>query len=369
MTSSTPGRSGPLLAVLTLVVLVLAACGSGSGSSAAGLTDPEAALAPAGAAAEQGGGLVVMAELAPLADLVGQVLGDRGTAHSLIPGGDDAHTHEPRPSDVRQVTGADAFFGIGLGLNPAVLRLVEEHLPEGAPVVLLAETALAEDDLAVGAFGHTHGDGGSHSHGDAGGHSHGDEASRPAPNPHVWADPTNAMAMVAGIRDELVTIDPDGGEVYRDNARDLLQRIGALDEAIATATATIPAGTRTLVVYHDAWVYFGARYELEVVAAIQPADLSEPSARDVRRIIDQIRAEGVPKVFGSTEFPSDVLQTIAAETGAEHGAELSDDELPGEPGDPEHSYIGMMQRNARAIVTGLGGDPSAIDAVSPGGLR
>lgn len=355
MTSTTPGRHRPLPALLTLVALVVTACGGGS-SRAAELADATASGSPTVPAEP---GLAIVAELAPLADLVGQVLGGRGTAHSLVPGGVDAHAHEPRPSDVRRVTGADAFFGIGLGLNPGLLQLVEEHLPDDAPSVLLAETALGEDDLAVGSFGHTHGD--------EGGHSHGDEAPGPGPNPHVWVDPTNAMAIVAGIRDELVALDPDGAGAYRDNAGDLLERIGALDEAIAAAIATIPTDRRTLVVYHDAWVYFGARYGLEVVAAIQPADLSEPSAREVRRIIDQIRAEGVPKVFGSTEFPSDVLETIAAETGAEHGAELSDDELPGEPGDPEHSYMGMMQHNARAIIAGLGGDPSAIDAVAPGG--
>jgi ABC-type Zn uptake system ZnuABC Zn-binding protein ZnuA len=338
---------------------VLGACGDAS---------PDADDARAGDA----GGLVVVAELAPIADLVAEVLGDRGRVHSLVPNGADAHTHQPRPSDVRRITGAVAFFGVGLSLNDGALRLVTENLPDGAPVVLLAEEALGPGDLRQESFGHTHGDGGAHSHGDGAGHSHGDGAGHGhgdeevagAANPHVWVDPTNAMAMVEVIRDELSDIDPDGAVVYAANAADLLERIGELDAAIAEAVATVPAAARKLVVYHDAWTYFGAHYGLEVIAALQPVDLSEPSAREVGRIIRQIEAEGVPTVFGSAEFPSDVLEQIAETTGATYEASLSDDELPAEPGDPEHSYLGLLHGAARTIVVGLGGDPTSIDAVT-----
>jgi ABC-type Zn uptake system ZnuABC Zn-binding protein ZnuA len=73
----------------------------------------------------------------------------------------------------------------------------------------------------------------------------------------------------------------------------------------------------------------------------------------------------VPAFFGSEVFPSDVLQAIEAESGARYVADLSDDKLPGEPGSPEHSYVGMMVANTRTIVTALGGDPAALDAILP----
>jgi ABC-type Zn uptake system ZnuABC Zn-binding protein ZnuA len=73
----------------------------------------------------------------------------------------------------------------------------------------------------------------------------------------------------------------------------------------------------------------------------------------------------VPAFFGSEVFPSDVLEAIEAESGAQYVADLSDDQLPGEPGSPEHSYVGMMVANTRSIVTALGGDPSALDLVTP----
>jgi ABC-type Zn uptake system ZnuABC Zn-binding protein ZnuA len=115
------------------------------------------------------------------------------------------------------------------------------------------------------------------------------------------------------------------------------------------------------VVYHDAWSYFARDYGLEMVTAVQPADFSEPSAAEVRAIIDLIRAEQIPAIFGSEAFPTAVLDAIADETGAAYVGDLSDDELPGSPGDPEHSYLELMRANARLIVTSLGGDTTALN--------
>jgi ABC-type Zn uptake system ZnuABC Zn-binding protein ZnuA len=94
-------------------------------------------------------------------------------------------------------------------------------------------------------------------------------------------------------------------------------------------------------------------------------DFSEPSASDVRSMIDQLRKVQVPAFFGSEVFPTRVLTAIAEETGASYFADLRDDELPGQPGEPQHSYVGMMKFNAETIVKGLKGDPAAIAAVDP----
>jgi ABC-type Zn uptake system ZnuABC Zn-binding protein ZnuA len=137
-----------------------------------------------------------------------------------------------------------------------------------------------------------------------------------------------------------------------------------LDRAFKTALATIPEANRKLVVYHDSWSYFGRRYGIPVVGAIQPTDFSEPSAVELRSTIEEVRAAGVPAFFGSEVFPSDVLEVIESESGARYVADLSDDRFPGEPGTPEHSYVGMMLANVRSMVTALGGDPAALDSVS-----
>jgi len=102
---------------------------------------------------------------------------------------------------------------------------------------------------------------------------------------------------------------------------------------------------------------------MRVIGAIQPADFSEPSAQEVAALIDQIRTEHVPAIFGSEVFPSPVLAQIAQESGAKYEDTLRDDDLPGDTGQPEHSYVGLMLYDVRTIVTDLGGDASALDAV------
>ena len=42
-------------------------------------------------------------------------------------------------------------------------------------------------------------------------------------------------------------------------------------------------------------------------------------------------------------FPSPVLEQIGREAGVEYVDELRDDDLPGEPGDEEHSWLGLMR--------------------------
>ena len=80
-------------------------------------------------------------------------------------------------------------------------------------------------------------------------------------------------------------------------------------------------------------------------------------------IIQQVRQVGVPAIFGSEVFPSPVLARIGTEAGVRYVDELRDDDLPGEPGDPEHSWVGLMRFNFVTMVESLGGDASALKAV------
>jgi ABC-type Zn uptake system ZnuABC Zn-binding protein ZnuA len=393
--------------LLVSALLLLAACGGAPAAPASAPAAPAATATPEPDATDavdepdepdepEAPALVVMSTVAPIADVVAQVGGDRVEVRSLVPPGVDAHTYEPRPSDAAALQEVDAFIGVGYDLNPGAVQLAEANLADGAPLLLLAEDALDADDLIAGdddAHGHSHGDDADddahgHSHGDdadddAHGHSHGDDDAHSGDdaddrtastahgadghtherNPHIWTSVRLVADTVDHVADLLADLDPEGEGTYTANADAFLARLDALDAAIAEATATIPEDDRTMVVYHDAWGYFAADHGLAVVAAVQPSDFSEPSAADVRAIIDQIRDEGVPAIFGSEVFPNQVTEVIAAETGADYVGTLADDVLPGDPGDPEHSYEGLMLGNARTIVEALGGDARALDAI------
>jgi len=332
--------------VVVLLVLGLLGSACGAGGLPRGVTDdarPDTGLGDVTPV------LRATATVSPLADLVAQIGGERVEVRSLVPPGADAHTYAPRPRDAMRLEDADLYFGIGLALNDGAIRLARTNLPTDARLVLLGEEFLDAADLV---FDHPLGAGSTLPRDGAG----------LGPNPHVWTSLRNARALTRGIAEALSESDPAGADGYASRRVDLLARIDALDAAIVTALATVAPADRVLVTYHDAWIYFARDYGLDYAIAVQGGDYSDPSAAGVRLLIDQVRALGVRAVFGSRVFPSDILERIAEESGATYVPGLSDDILPGEADTPEHTYLEMMRRNARTIVAGLGGDPSALDA-------
>jgi ABC-type Zn uptake system ZnuABC Zn-binding protein ZnuA len=360
------------------VAVLVAGCGMTSGdpetSGGAGTGDDDVSVEVTPTEAEAADEVAaepvlhLVATVAPITDLVARVGGERVAVVSLVPAGADSHTYEPRPQDVAVLSEADAYLGVGLELNDGALDLAEQHLPDGAPVLRLGELALDRSQLVLdhahGDEGHSHGDDG-HTHGDDDGHSHDDDGhahgdDELGPNPHVWTSVRNAISLVDAIAEQLTELDPEGAEHYAANAEALAAALDELDADIATAAATVPDANRTLVTYHDAWTYFARDHGFELVTAVQPGDYAEPSAAEVRQVIDLVRDLEVPAIFGSEVFPNRVVDAIAAETGATYVGDLADDTLPGEPGDDEHSYLELMRRNATTIVEALGGDPAAL---------
>ena len=185
------------------------------------------------------------------------------------------------------------------------------------------------------------------------------------PNPHLWLNPAYAMRYATLVRDELIRLDPKNKSAYEQNTAQFVKKLETLDQATKDAIQTIPANNRRLLTYHDSWPYFARRYGFQVIGAVQPSDFADPSPKEVIRLIEQIRKEKVPAVFGSEVFPSPVLEQIAREGKSRYIDKLRDDELPGKPGDTQHSYIGMMIENMTIMFEALGGSAEALKKVDP----
>ena len=369
--------------------------------------------------------LRVVASISPVRNIVYNIGGDRIELEGIMPPGVDPHTFEPRPSDAVKLSQADLIFVNGLHLDETTLRLAQANLKEGAEIVQLAVATAHPDELIYG-MEHHHGHAEDDDHEDEDEHGHAEdddhededehghaedddhededehghaedddhaededehghaeddddhededehghdeeEGEEGEPDPHLLLDPNFAIRYAKVIFVSLSSHDPDNREYYEDNLNEFTARLIALDEAIRATTATIPESNRRLLTYHDSFGYFALRYGYTVIGAIQPNDTSEPSAQEVAALIDQLLAEEVPAIFGSILFPADVIEQIARETGATVST-LLDDGLPGEPGDPEHTYIGMMVENLRTLATVLGGDPSLMDGVETGNV-
>jgi ABC-type Zn uptake system ZnuABC Zn-binding protein ZnuA len=316
---------------LGLSVALLGACASSDDTAApGGNEDPDAEV------------VSVVTTVSPVTNIVQNVGGERVAVTGIVPEGTNSHTFEPAPSDAAVMADADIVFVNGLHLEEPTRELAEANVGDGVPIVQLGDMTIAPEEYVYDfSFPREGGD----------------------PNPHLWTNPIYAARYAEIVRNELTAIDPKGGATYERNHDAFAERIDQLDHLVRDVTETVPPQHRKLLTYHDSFPYFAREYGWTIVGAIQPSDFADPTPQEVAGLIDQIRAEGVPAIFGSEVFPSPVLEQIAAESGATYVDDLRDDDLPGENGDPEHSYLGLMVFDFTTFMGALGGDPSAFDSL------
>ncbi|MGH9178363.1 MAG: metal ABC transporter substrate-binding protein [Acidimicrobiales bacterium] len=307
--------------------LIVVGCGGGGDQAAGG----------------RSGRLQVVTTVAPITSIVANIAGDRADIEGIVPEGTNSHTYEPKPSVAELLSRADVVYLNGLQLEEPTKELAEENLKDGAGIVELGARAISPDEYIYD-FSFPKAEG--------------------KPNPHLWTDPTLARTYAEIVKDDLSRRDPENAGHYAANYRTFSALIDELDAAMRTAFATVPK--RELLTYHDAYAYFARTYGWRVIGAIQVSDFEDPTPKEVADLIGQVRAQQVPAIFGSEVFPSPVLQQIGREARVTYVDELRDDDLPGQPGDAAHSWLGLMRFNYVTMTESLGGDASALEALELG---
>lgn len=284
--------------------------------------------------------LAVVASFSILGDFVQRIGGERIALTTLVGPDGDAHVYSPTAADAKVMAAAKLVIVNGLNFEGWMTRLVKSSVAK-APVIAAAGkvTPLKE------AGGHNHG----HSHGH--GHGHG------GADPHAWQDVGNAKLYVAAIRDALVAADPAGKAVYEANADAYLTELTALDADLRAAVQRIPADRRKAITSHDAFAYFEKAYGLDFVSPQGVSTEAEASAKDVARIIRQMKAQKIPAVFLENITNPRLIEQIARETGAKIGGRLYSDALSAQDG-PAGTCIAMMKHNISQIEKALGAGPS-----------
>jgi ABC-type Zn uptake system ZnuABC Zn-binding protein ZnuA len=286
------------------------------------------------------GVLTIATTVAPITSIVANIAGGTNTVIlGIVPEGTNSHTFEPKPSDARTLETADIVFINGLVLEEPTKDLALANLKDGANICELGTEILPESDYIYD-------------------FSFPKEGGKP--NPHLWTNPPMAKQYAQVVHDVLVRRDPANATTYDTNLAAFVAKVDALDAAMVTATATVPESQRKLLTYHDAYAYFAVHYGYTVIGAIQPSSFDEPTPKEIANLITQVRESGVKAVFGSEVFPSPIMEQIGAETGVRYVDVLRDDDLIGEPGDAEHSWLGLMRFNYVTMVEALGGDASAL---------
>jgi ABC-type Zn uptake system ZnuABC Zn-binding protein ZnuA len=309
-------------------LLGLSACSSGSTASDA----------------SSGGGhqLLVATTVSPITSIAASIAGDRARIEGIVPEGTNSHTFEPEPQVAELLSTADLILVNGLKLEDPTLDLATANKKDGARIVEIGSTVLPESEYIYD-------------------FSFPKEGGKP--NPHTWTDPAYAIRYAALIRDELSTLDPDNASYYAANYAAFEKKANELGDAVRKDQQTVPNGNLKLVTYHDAYAYFARDYGWTVIGALQPKNFSDPTPSEVASLIEQVKSQQVTTIFGSEVFPSKVLEEIGRATGARYEDSLRDDDLPGAPGEPDHSWLGLMKYDYATMIRGLGGNPSTVEAV------
>ena len=313
----------PVMAALSLGLLV--ACSSSTDSS--------------DTASE---GILVATTVSPITSITSRIGGDKVTIEGIVPEGTNSHTFEPAPAVAKLLSTADIIFVNGLKLEDPTLELAEANMKDGAEIIEIGTLVLPESDYIYD-------------------FSFPEEEGKP--NPHLWTDTAYAIEYAALIRDVLTERDPADADYFASNFESFKSQVQALDAAVRADQATVPAGNLKLLTYHDAYAYFAKNFGWDVIGAVQPKNFSDPTPQEVAQLIEQVKAEGVPTIFGSEVFPSPVLQEIGSAAGVRYEDSLRDDDLPGAPGEQDHSWLGLMKYNYATMIKGLGGTSTNIDAV------
>jgi ABC-type Zn uptake system ZnuABC Zn-binding protein ZnuA len=234
------------------------------------------------------------------------------------------HTFEPKPADLRAVTASRLIVMNGLGLDDWLRETITNAAAAGTPLVELGVDLPGLELLP--------------------GEKPGEE------NPHLWMAVPNAIRYVDRIEAALRAADPGHAGTYASQATAYRDRLTALDARVRVDIGIIAPEDRNLVMFHDAFPYFAREYGFEIVGVAVEAPGQEPSAGEVAALVDAIKASGVKAIFSEAQFPTQLVDRLAAETGATVVADLYDDSL----GDaPVTSYESLIEWDVEQLVNAL----------------
>ena len=287
------------------------------------------------ALADRQGLLNIVTTTSMIWDVTREVAGSRAQVHALMGSGVDPHLYKPTRSDMAALLDAEVVFYNGLMLEGKMTGAIQRM--EQAERAVFAVTELIPRQFLLASEAHPN--------------QH---------DPHVWMDPAAWQKVVELIARHLEALDPPGSDIYRRSAVRYLGNLEQLDQYATRVLASVPQNARVLVTSHDAFRYFGRRFNFEVLGIQGLSTESEAGVRDIEHLVDLLVSRRVQAVFvESTVSPRNLKALLEGAAARGHnvriGGELFSDAM-GAPGTYEGTYIGMIDHNVTVIARALGGE-------------
>ncbi|HEX3729452.1 MAG TPA: metal ABC transporter substrate-binding protein [Opitutaceae bacterium] len=257
-----------------------------------------------------------------LTEIAAAVGGEAVAVQPLLPPGVDPHTFEPAPRDVRSMAEADLILASGLGLEPYLRKLAANA--GGTAVVMEAGEILRDEAVSGG---------------------------RSEPDPHWWNSVRAAEKVTRSVAGEFAQLRPEAAAGFRARAGAYVRKLAALDSWAIQELGALPPARRRMVTTHDAFGWFARDYGFTVYPISGLSPEADPDARQLARLTDLIRREGIRAVFVENSENSKLAAALARETGARIGGVLYPDGLTPEP--DGSTYERLFRHNVRTLADGL----------------
>lgn len=324
--------------ISTLLCLILsAACLSGCGEGEIRGTGPDSDISEASS-------LKIVCTIFPPYDFARAVAGDDAEVTMLLKPGEEVHSYEPTPQDIREIQDCSLFIYVG-GENDVWVDQILDNLGEEKPQTLrlvdLVDTV--EEEQVEGMMPER----GEESDDDSSGESDGEA------DEHVWTSPANAAQITEAVAQKMEELDPANAADYEENASDYEAQIMELDEKFREV---VSSGKRRTIVFGDRFPmrYFAEEFGLDYYAAFSGCSSdSEPSAATLAFLIDKVREENIPVVF-SIEFSNgNIARAICESTGAVQRTFYSCHNVTKDQFESGATYVSLMYENLEVLSEAL----------------
>ena len=283
--------------VLTLLLVLLASAAVACGQK----PDPAGDGAPSEWPSRRDGRIVVVVSIVPQKYFVERVGGEHVDVSVMVEPGASPATYEPKPEQLKALSGAAAYFSIGVPFEDAWLAKIAEANVD----MMMVDTIADVERVPMGA---RHQDGEAREE-DEEDHEH----AAGVPDPHVWLSPELVKVQSRAMYETLAQLDPAHQDEYAANLDAFIAEIDALEADVRASLSGLESNK--FMVFHPAWGYFARDFGLEQI----PVEVGgqEPSAQELAYLIEVAKQEGIQVIFAQPEFSTQDAETIAQEIDGE----------------------------------------------------
>ena len=271
----------------------------------------------------------VTATASMIQDMAQNIVGDLYEVDLIVPIGGDPHTYEPTPGDAKKVSQANLIFKNGLTFEGWLNELIENSGTK-------AEVITVTDGIQPITS----------------------EKYANSVDPHCWMDAELGLKYIENIKNALIKMDPSNKSTYLKNYEVYKNNLIETDQYIKEVMNKIPQQQRVLITSHDAFQYFGRKYNVQLEAILGTSTDAEVQTSDIMRLGKVIKEQKVPAVFVESTINPKLLQQLAKDNKISVGGQLYADSI-GDKDSPANSYIKMLRHNANTILEGLSRDGSS----------